>query len=143
MCHATIIYPSIEIGDSSIAAFIVDKLLTGRSDRRDCAHLRQIIMSLITVHSKCVATSSNSSTLYSTAVRTLALPRDMNDQYSLVEGRLINSDRDHNSLKQNDEVVRPLAEKSLLKHKNSIAPSCEGEHSDLMITIRERIDSLK
>jgi hypothetical protein len=142
-CNATITHPTIEIGWGSIAHFITDKLKESSSARwGDCGDLRKMVMSLIEPIES-VAASSNSSTLYPTALCTLALPREMNGQYSLVEGRLIHNGQYHNSMRHNTVVARPLAKKALLSHKSSIAPSCGGEHSDLMITVRECIGYLE
>jgi hypothetical protein len=142
--NATIIHPKLNIGWGSIADFITNELKEKSPSFGGCGDLRTMVMSMMSSgRGEIVAASSNSSTLYPTALRTLALPREMNGQYSLVEGRLINNGQYHNSLRHNVVKARPLAKKPLLSHKPSIAPSCGGEHSDLLITVRECFDFLE
>lgn len=89
------------------------------------------------VSSEVLAISFGSSTLYPTALQTLALPQDMNGQYTLLDGRLILNRQYHTHLKHATPSSRPKAKKSLLNHKQSVIPSCMGEHTDLTITVQK------
>ena len=124
--NVTMTHPSSKIGYQSIANYITDQL-KAKVKWGSCDELREIVTSLICpMYSKNVAASSTSSTLYLTALCTLALPREMNGQYSLSEGRLIHNGQYHNSLRHIEVGSRPLAKKSLQNRKLAITPSCSG-----------------
>lgn len=143
-CNATIIHPKLKIRWGSMAEFVTDNL-NDHKGFGGCGDLHTMVMSIISSRTDVdiVAARSNSSTIYPTALRTLALPREMNGQYSLVEGRLINNGQYHNLLRNDVAKPRPPAKKALPSHKPYITPSSAGEHSNLMITIRECFDFLE
>lgn len=90
-----------------------------------------------------VGASSNSSTVYMTALQTPQLPNTMNTQFMLMEGQLIFNGRYHRSLQAFGSPRPDLADKNIHQGAQPIIPSSIGEHSGLLMTILEGIECLE
>lgn len=89
-----------------------------------------------------VAASSDSSTVYMTALQTPQLPNAMNSLFILTEGQLIFNGRYHTMLLATGSE-RPEAEKDIHQVTQPIIPSSIGEHSSLDMTLLEGVHELQ
>lgn len=87
--------------------------------------------------------SSNSSTLYLTAICTLETPRLMAGQYSLVDGKLVHKGRYRKGIASPKAEPRRGAKTSLPSRTQEIIPSHVGEHDTILLTLRDRLSGLE
>jgi hypothetical protein len=132
-------------GTISVPGFLT-KELSGIGDCwSDCGRLLSMVLASVAYPTSdhAIGVSSGSSTIYPAALQNLRVPSPQRVNFELVEGRFISGGRYHSSLRSASVTDRTKAKKSLVNGRREIIPSSLGEHSDVLITIRERLDSLE
>lgn len=86
---------------------------------------------------------SDSSTLYPILLRDMSLRRQSRVTYELLDGKLQLNGRYHTVLRNAVVAKREEATQSLYAHEGIIKPSCSGEISELLLTVRERSEVLE
>ena len=81
--------------------------------------------------------------IYSMVLERLEVPSREPLQFELQDGRIIYEGRYYSVLWGEGTAVRPRATQSIVEPGNSILPSNFGEHSSLLITVREVISGLR
>ncbi|KAH7397163.1 hypothetical protein BKA66DRAFT_453754 [Pyrenochaeta sp. MPI-SDFR-AT-0127] len=86
---------------------------------------------------------SYGSTIYPTVFETLQIPSTAVASFELLDGKLMFEERYYETLSSASTKVRPSAKKSIARERSGIKPSSLGEHSSLLMTIRETASSLE
>jgi hypothetical protein len=90
-----------------------------------------------------LARSSSSTTIYATVLKSLRIPPSLLRTFELVDGQLIYDGRYHTNLDEDQSTEnRPRAARSIVSRPKSVEPSNIGQHTDLSITIFEKVSGL-
>lgn len=91
-----------------------------------------------------LASSSNSSTIYPVLLEKMQIDSSKRASYLLLEGRLFFNDRYHRRIESaKAPSTRVMGEKFLSDPKNEVFPSSVGEHSHILLTLKERFSWLE
>lgn len=94
-------------------------------------------------YQKTIAQGSRSCVIFPSTLRTFRIPTDLSHTFDLVEGQLNFEGRYYNRLHSQFAPQRP-ADRGITKfRKGHLVPSNHGEHSELLITARERIGHIE